>query len=87
MSMEPPVSYKNEITLMAVTRLRRALGPGLAERCAENALAKLGLSELQSPADLLQFANYLLQQNGAAYMVGSALKVTALLRGAREVAP
>jgi hypothetical protein len=82
-----PFAGANEMTLMAVTRLRRALGRGPADRCAKDVLARLGLTELKSAADLLEFANCLLEKNGAAEMVGSALKVAALLRGARTREP
>jgi hypothetical protein len=82
-----PFAGSNEMTMMAVTRLRRALGAAAADRCAEEALAKIGLRELRSPTDLLDFANYLLEQNGSAQVVGSALKVTAILRGGRPRPP
>jgi hypothetical protein len=84
MSAAVNIAFKNEITILAVTRLRRALGQAAADRCAADVLAQLGRRELESPTDLLEFANCLLQQNGAAHVVGSALKVHALLRGARE---
>jgi hypothetical protein len=83
MNADDVASSSNEITTFALTRLRRALGSAVADRCAQDVLAQLGLRELQSATDLLEFANCLLQQNGATHMVGSALKVTALLRGAR----
>jgi hypothetical protein len=82
-----PFAGANEMTLMAVTRLRRALGHTAADRCAKDALDKLGLTELKSATDLLEFANCLLEQTGATAVVGNALKVTALLRGARGREP
>jgi hypothetical protein len=44
----------NELTLPAVSRLRRALGPSAADRCAEAALGRLGLYQLESATVLLE---------------------------------
>jgi hypothetical protein len=44
----------------------------------------LGVRELSTPDDLMEFANYLVKQGGVVESVGRALKVTAILRGARS---
>jgi hypothetical protein len=74
----------NEITTLAVSRLRRAMGDAAGDRCAEETLTELGLRELRSPSDLLDFANCLIKRGGVRQVVGSALRVSALLRGARD---
>lgn len=79
-----PFAGSNEMTLLAVGRLRRAVGEAAGERCADEVLRKLGRRQLDSADDLFDFASCLLEQGGATYMVGNALKVCAILRGARE---
>jgi len=74
----------NEMTQMAVSRLRRAVGDAAGDRCAKEVLDTLALAELRSADDLLDFANCLVKLGGARQMVGNALRVSALLRGARE---
>jgi len=69
---------------LALSRLTRALGPSAGPSCAQEVLAQLGLAQLKTPADLLRFANQLLGRGGLTELVGLSLKVTALLRGARE---
>lgn len=83
--MTMPASIaENEMTAMAVGRLRRAVGSEVGDRYAEDVLRQLGLRQLESADHLLEFAKRLLDYGGATYMVGSALKVCAILRGARE---
>jgi hypothetical protein len=67
----------------AFDRLIRALGPDAGLRYAREALDHLQLDDLRSPDDLLGFADYLVTQGGVPEAVGRALRVTALLRGAR----
>jgi hypothetical protein len=67
----------------ATQTLSRVLG---AERGAE-AVAKAknasGIATVESPTDLLLFAEALIKEGGFTEVVGRALKVQALLRGAR----
>jgi hypothetical protein len=65
-------------------RLTKALGPTVAGQLTRDGLSKLGLVELSTPDELLGFANFLLSHGGVIESVGRALKVTAILRGARE---
>jgi len=67
----------------AMERLMKAVGRAAGERYAKEALATLGVRELSTPDELLAFANYLLRKGGVAESVGRALKVTAILHGAR----
>jgi hypothetical protein len=77
-------AHLNTLTAGALERLTKAVGRAAAERYAKEALGRLGVRELSTPDDLLEFANYLLKQGGVVESVGRALKVTAILRGARE---
>jgi hypothetical protein len=65
-----------------MSRLIKALGREKGTRIGEAALAHLGVTELASPALLLEFANFLISHGGVVEAVGRALKVTAFLRGA-----
>lgn len=71
------------LTEGVMERLTKAVGRTAGERYAKEALATLGMRELSTADDLLAFANYLLTKGGVAESVGRALKVTAILRGAR----
>ena len=71
------------MTETAIERLNRAVGEDAGQRYAQEALANLGLRELQTPDDLLRFASYLVDKGGLLEAVGRALKVSAILRGAR----
>jgi hypothetical protein len=74
----------NDLTTMAITRLRRAVGKAAADVRAQEVLSSLGLIQLRTADDLLSFANGLLKYGGPTEMVGNALKVSAILRGGRE---
>jgi hypothetical protein len=72
------------MTALAITRLTRAMGERAGMSCVQELLALLGLTEIKTPTELLDFANCLRERGGVMEVVGSSLKVTALLRGARE---
>ena len=77
------------ITAVAMDRMNRALGPRDAARYAQDAFTRLGRSELDTADELLRFAEVILAMSAGNFVlesVGRALKVTAILRGAREVA-
>lgn len=75
-------SASAELTVFALQRLTRAVGPAAAPDVAREALASLGLQELQSATDLLEFAEQLIAKGGVFEAVGRGLKISALLRGA-----
>lgn len=81
---EPGLGAISDLHALAVSRLTRALGPSAGPTCTQEVLAQLGLTHLKTPMDLLRFANQLLLRGGLIELVGMSLKVTALLRGARE---
>jgi hypothetical protein len=72
------------MTEMALERLKRAVGDEAAHRYAQEAMAEAGLREITTPDELLAFANRLVQKGGLLEAVGHALKVSAILRGARK---
>jgi hypothetical protein len=74
----------NPMTETACSRLIKAVGREKGLRVASEVLSELGLRELQTPTDLLNFSNHLIHKGGAIEFVGRALKVSALLRGAVE---
>lgn len=75
-------SASAELTVFALQRLTRAVGPATAPDVAREALESLGLQELQSASDLLGFAEQLIAKGGVFEAVGRGLKISALLRGA-----
>jgi hypothetical protein len=77
-------SHESTWTAKAKERLVRALGAQAGQRVADEALARIGATELRTPDELLAFANHLVTQGGVIEAVGRALKVSALLRGAVE---
>lgn len=77
-----PLKPMNSVLEEAKQTLSKVLG---AERGAETmARARniAGVGVIASPADLLSFAEALIQDGGFTEVVGRALKVQALLRGA-----
>jgi hypothetical protein len=72
------------LTELALGRLKRAMGDAPGSQCAEDVMKQLGLTELSTPAELLDFANCLAKKGGVMEVVGGALKVAAILRGARS---
>jgi hypothetical protein len=82
MNMPAPVA-NGSLTEHVRERLNRALGPDVGERTAREALEHLALDDLRTPNELLAFADYVITQGGVAEAVGRALRVTALLRGAK----
>lgn len=63
--------------------LARALGEVRAIEIMRGTRAKMGNRRLERSEDLLEFAELLVQQGGLIGVVGSSLRVRALLRGAR----
>lgn len=84
MSTTPAPGTVNAMTETAYSRLVKAVGREKGMRVANEVLRDLGLDQLQTPTDLLNFANHLIHLGGAIEFVGRALKVSALLRGASD---
>jgi len=73
---------RSELDELALQRLIRAVGPAVGPATASEALASLGIAEIESPAELLRFAEQLMQKGGVFESVGRGLKISALLKGA-----
>ena len=67
---------------LALERLTRAMGPIDGPTTRRVVLSELGFDAIQSPSQLLLFAERLIHRGGVFEAVGRGLKVTALLRGA-----
>lgn len=65
-------------------RLTKALGAARATQITKDAIAALGERRFDDPQDLLDLAEHIIKMGGLVQMVGRALKVQALLRGAVE---
>ena len=68
-------------------RLTRALGPQAATRHAQEALSRIGIREIQTPDELLRFAEQLFKMGADNFVLQSvsrSLKVMAILHGAKQ---
>lgn len=70
----------------AKQQLARVLGVERAEQVVSRAQKVSGLKVINSPSELLSFADAMVQEGGFVEVVGRGLKVEALLRGARASA-
>jgi hypothetical protein len=65
-------------------RLAKALGAKRATEVSAPVLEQLGGRALETPQDLLEFAEIMIKHGGLVQAVARSLKVQALLRGAVE---
>jgi hypothetical protein len=65
-------------------RMVKALGPRRAGEILRETLDRFGERMLETPQDMLDFAELLIKSGGLVQAVGRSLKVQALLRGAVE---
>ena len=65
-------------------RLVKALGATRAGEVLTDVLARFGDRQVETPQDMLDFAEVLCRSGGLVMAVGRSLKVQALLRGAQE---
>ncbi|MEM9491321.1 MAG: hypothetical protein AAGC55_19395 [Myxococcota bacterium] len=65
------------------TKLVNFMGPSRARSLMSNTLEQLGLAELRSATDRLQFANLLIASGGANQFIGERIALQARLHGAR----
>jgi hypothetical protein len=79
-----PVSYRGAMAPMVYERMSKALGPKRAAEVMREAMDQLDDRRLDSPEDVLAFADRLIAATGLVQAVGRSLKVQALLRGAVE---
>lgn len=71
---------------LALDKMSSVLGPDRARRLMERLLAKLGLA-LDTPQELMRFADELTRMGGFEGAVGAMLGVQAVMRGALPVTP
>lgn len=79
---ESPPGATNALTEATLARLMRALGKHRGAQVAGEVLLAMGLRSLDTPGDVLAFANHLIDRGGVVESVGRAIKISALLRGA-----
>ncbi len=78
----PP--HRGPMVAIAHERLAKALGAPRAAQITTEAVTAIGDRAFDRPQDLLDLAGFLIKRGGLVQMVGHALKVQALLRGAVE---
>lgn len=69
---------------IALRKLITTLGPVRGAVVISEVLAEIGLRELQTPTDRMHFANALMKRSGLLEAIGRAIKIQAILHGARE---
>ncbi len=67
----------------AIEKLRHVLGAKAADELIHDAMRGAGISSLDRPDDLALFADELIRAGGLIEAVGRAIKVQALLAGAK----
>lgn len=68
-------------------RMSASLGPDRARSCIDETLSATGLRQLRTPDEVVRFASNLMERGGFFEVMGGALRVQAILRGASDVAP
>lgn len=71
----------------AVEKLRHILGNEAADELVATTMRRVGLKDLSAPDDLAKFAEELIRTGGLVEAVGRAIKIQALLAGAKSLAP
>ncbi len=70
----------------AVEKLRHLLGDEAADELVASTMRRVGLKSLADPDDLAKFAEELILTGGLVEAVGRAIKIQALLAGAKPLA-
>ncbi len=65
-------------------RMIQNLGAERARRCIDETLAAIGMRELRTADEVLVFADELTKRGGLFQVIGGALRVQAILRGAGQ---
>jgi hypothetical protein len=69
--------------LRGLEKLRSVMGLAKAEELIRATMRKVGVSTLDSPDDMARFADELMRSGGLMEAVGRAMKIQALLSGAK----
>ncbi len=68
---------------VALTKLHNILGEEKAAELVRETLREIGIADLKSPNDRLRFAEALMLRGGVIEAIGRAIKIQALLHGAK----
>jgi hypothetical protein len=68
-------------------RMSNSLGADRARSCIAETFAATGLRQLRTPDEVVVFASSLMQRGGFYEVMGGALRVQAILRGAKDPGP
>jgi hypothetical protein len=68
-------------------RMNASIGAERTRKCIDEALSATGLRQLRTPDEVVLFASNLMQRGGFFEVMGGALRVQAILRGASDVGP
>ncbi len=68
----------------ALAKLTNVLGPEKAAALAADCLRKLGIAGLATPDDRYRFGCELITRGGLLEAIGRAIKIQAILHGARD---
>lgn len=79
-----PISFQGQLASNVHERLSKALGAKRAAEVMRETLGRIGGRPIDTPQDMLEFAELLVKSGGLVQAVGRSLKVQALLRGAVE---
>jgi len=67
-----------------LSKLVRMYGPQKADLLVKETLRELGLAALETPDDRMRFGGALLKKGGLLEAIGRAIRIQAILHGARE---
>ena len=79
--MNAPGSYATDPTMLKLVRL---YGVERTETLVRDTLLELGIATIDSADDRLKFGAALIKRGGLLEVVGRAIRVQAILQGARE---
>jgi len=68
-------------------RMNDSIGPERARACINETLSATGLRQVRTPDDVVLFASKLMERGGLFEVMGGALRVQAILRGASDSIP
>ena len=83
----PPPITSMQFVNQFFARMSDSLGPDRARSCIDETLSATGLRQLRTPDDVVVFASNLMQRGGFYEVIGGALRVQAILRGASDTVP
>ena len=85
--MPAPTVTSLQFVNQFLERMSASIGPERARICINETLSATGLRQLRTPDDVVLFASNLMERGGFFEVMGGALRVQAILRGASDVGP